>query len=483
MIDEQTPEFTDVYLSASTLWARRWWLVAGVILGALLAGAFVFTQPDTNRSWAQVLIRPLGLDLTRGSANTNNAIDAVTERELAQSFIVAEQAAERLNNGLSARELRQEVDITGVERSPVLEFSYANADATIARDVAQAFAESYLDIRADIAVSAIDTTRQSLTTRRADVGDQLGLVNEEIGSLTEDDTALRAALSTQSVLSSQLAQLSNDIALLDSLTTDPGVVMSPAQLAQSSERPRAIPITGAGAVLGGMLGLFAALFADRSDRERELGERELGNFGMAPLAHIPRLSAGTDAYAGLENRLGGAMGSRYQVLAITTLSGGGHPAQIAGSLGLSMAQTGRKILLISADFESHTVSRQLGLSTGPGLLEALISGRAAGEMVQHSGQLDVITAGDGTADPASLLRMVGLRRLLGQARTDYDMIILSAPNLLADEASVLTTWAADAVALVVDTDDRRGEVEQAAEVLRRTDAEVIGSIVLTDTSV
>lgn len=482
-MQEQTPEFTDVYLSASTIWARRWWLVAGLVLGGILATAFVFTQPDTNRSWAQVLVRPLGVDLTRGSANTSNAIDSVTERELASSLIVADRAAGKLTSDLSPRALRKEVEISGVEKSPVLEFSYASTDATEARDVAQAFAQSYLEIRSEIAAAALDATRDSLSQRQAEVNAELISVNEEISALTEDDTALRAALSTQSVLSSQIAELSNDIALLDSLTTDPGVVISPAQLAQSSERPRAIPIMFSGALLGGLLGLLAALFADRSDRSRELGERELTNVGLSPLAHIPRLSAGTDAYVGLEKRLEASMIDGRQVLAVTSLSAQGHPAQIAPSLALNMSQTGRRILLISADFANHSISRQLGLSSGPGLIEALVSGRTAAEVVQRSGQLDVVTAGEGTADPASLLRMVGLRRLLSEARTDYDMIILSAPDLLAHESSLLTSWAADAVSLVVDTDDRRSDVERAAELLRRTDSLMLGSVVLTDTSV
>lgn len=482
MIQEQTPEFTDVYLSASTIWARRWWLVAGLLLGGLLAAGFVFSQPDTNRSWAQVLIRPLGIDLTRGTVNTNSAIDPVTERELAGSLIVAERAATKLTTDLSARTLRKEVEITGVERSPVLEFSYASQSATVARDVAQAFADSYLEVRSEIAASSVNETRILLEERRGEVNSELIDVNEEIASFSEDDTALRAALSTQSVLSSQVAELSNDIALLDSLTSDPGVVISPAQLAQSSERPRAIPMTVAGALLGTLLGLFAALFADRSDRSRELGAPQLTAAGVGPLAHIPRLSAGTDAYVGLEKRIVDSMVGGKQVLAVSTLSATGHPAQIAPSLGLNMSQAGRRVLLVSADFHNHSISRQLGLSTGPGLIEALVSGRKPAEVLQRSGQLDVITAGEGTADPASLLRMVGLRRLLAEARSEYDIIILSAPDLLAHESSLLTSWAADAVALVVDTEDRRSDVERAADLLKRTDSEMLGSIVLTDTS-
>ena len=482
-MSDQTPEFTDVYLSASSIWARRWWIVAGIVLGGLAAIGFVFTQPDTSRSWAQVLIRPLGLDLTRGSTNANNAIDPVTERELASSLIVAERAASKVDSPFTARELRQEVEVTGVDRSPVLEFSFAASDAESARDVAQAFADSYLEVRAEISADAVNTSRQSLSAQRDALNEALTDVNARLAEAGEDEAVLRAALSEQSVLTGQLTTLANDIALLDSLTSDPGVVISPAQLAQSSERPRAIPISVSGAILGGLLGLLAALFADRSDRQRDVGERELGAAGLPPVAYIPRLSGGADAYVGLERRLLDAGAGQSEVLAVTTLVPGGHPAQVAASLALHLAQTGRRVLLISADFEQRSISRQLGLAQGPGLLDALVSGDAPTSVVQESGQLHVLTAGDGRAEPASILRMVGMRRLLEQARESYELIIMSAPDLLSREASLLTTWAADAVVCVVDDEDRRTDIERAAELLRRTDTTILGAVVLTDTSV
>ena len=108
-------EFSDVQFSASSLWARRGWVVLGLLLGALLALGFVFTQPETNRSWSQVLIRPLGVDLTRGAVDINRAIDTVAERELAGSFIVAERTSDALGGEPGPRTLRREVSIQAVE--------------------------------------------------------------------------------------------------------------------------------------------------------------------------------------------------------------------------------------------------------------------------------------------------------------------------------------------------------------------------------
>lgn len=484
MVTEQNPpEFTDVYLSASTLWRRRWWIVAGVVLGAILAGAFVFTQPDTNRSWAQVLIRPLGVDLTRGSANANNAIDPITERELARSLLVAERTSERIDGRVGPRTLRQEVDITVVERSPVIEFSWADQDATLARDVAQAYADSYLSVREQLATETLTETEGILLDRRAEVDVAFAAASDRVAAAAEDEAELRSAINEQTVLGNQITQLNNDIANLRALTTDGGVVISEAQLAQQSERPRAIPITLAGAVLGAMLGLLAALFVDRNQRDRDLGESQLDRLGLPAVAHIPHLSAGSDAYATLENQVLASQKAGNQVLAVATMRPEGHPAQIAPSLGLNLAQSGHNVLLISADFERHSVSRQLGLDPGPGLLDALVTGRSPGEMVQHSGRLAVISAGQSAADAAGLLRMVGLRRLLDEARPIYDIIILSAPDLVDSEAALLTAWAADAIALVIESGDRRSEVEQATELIRRTDRALLGSIVLTDTSV
>lgn len=257
--------FREVSFSASSIWRLKYWILAGLILGWFVGVGFVFAQPETHRSWSQVLVRPLGVDLTRGPVNLNNALDIEGERELAGSFLVAERASEKIEGGPDARTLRRGLDVTTVQGSAVLEFSWAESDPTSARDVTQALADSYLEIRSEVSNASFEASRAALDELRTEIlADRAQLILFRGERAIDDDDRL-IALAEEAALTSQLAQLSNDIAVLDSLTTDPGLVISPAQLATSSERPRAVPLVLSGALLGGLLGALAGLFFKPGD--------------------------------------------------------------------------------------------------------------------------------------------------------------------------------------------------------------------------
>ena len=481
-MDADRNEFSDVQFSASSLWARRGWVVLGFLLGALLALGFVFTQPETNRSWAQVLIRPLGVDLTRGAVDINRAIDTVAERELAGSFIVAERTSESLAGEPGPRTLRREVSIQAIENSQVLEFSYADEDAEVARNIAQRFAESYLAVRGELAAETIGASRTALEARQADLLEERDALISERTSLDDEDdeSDLIANLRAESIVESQLSEISNDISLLSALTSDPGDVISPAQLAQQSERPRTVPTVLAGAVLGALLALLAALFFDRSLHDRDLNDDDLTELGLAPIGHLPRDSRGADAFAGLGRRVSELMGDE-QVIAITTTDEGTAASQIGTWFAWNKAETGARVLLVSADFENRMIASQFGLSEGPGLLDALVSGADPDDIVQRVGNMHVITAGEHAGDPVGVLQMVGMTRFLNRARRVYDTVVIHAPNVVGREASLLATWAADGVTVVVD-DDERQELQKVTELLQRTDARLLGSVVLTTIS-
>ncbi len=266
-----TSGFVDVDLSLGALKRSRGLLLLALALGFFLALAFALAQPNTHRSWATVLVIPIGVDPTRISAN---AVDPIVERELASSFIVAERAGERV--GIAAndidqiRALRRNITVRTVESRPILEFSIADTDAAYARDVAAAFAESYLEVRFEQADRSIENSTVALQRRRAELQAELTEIEQALIDTPVESAEFRAGLNTQAVLISQVTTLDNDIARLGSLSLDPGQIINPAQLSQSSTRARMIPILVAGLILGGLLGIIAALFRDRRRRQERI---------------------------------------------------------------------------------------------------------------------------------------------------------------------------------------------------------------------
>ena len=484
VVQEPNAGFIDVDLSVAALKRSIGTVLLGLLAGVILAAAFAFAQPNSHRSWATVLVKPIGVDLSRvGNAD----VDSVAERELGGSFIVAERAASKVGidttDVAEVRTLRRGVSVRRVDQRPILEFSYADTDAERARDIAAAVAESYLEIRSEQAEVSIENAANALATREAEIRAQLNEVELALADAAVDSAEFRAGINTQGVLISQLTAIGSDVARVGSLTRDPGQIISPAQISQSSARTRLVPIMIAGAMLGALLGLLFALFRDRSQRREQLETDELERLGVPPVGYMPRAVGGADAAASLRRSVASTLaGSDAKVVAVTTVSGDGPPSFVANWLAQSLGSDHR-VLLISADFDSRSLSRQLGLGATPGLLDALIERQSISDVRQEHGGIHVVGAGQSERDPESVIRLIGLSGFLDSGRADYDYVIIAAPSLLDSATASFASFAADGTLLVVDQGDNRVTVEQAVSVLRRAGSEVLGSIVLTDSGV
>jgi len=121
------------------------------------------------------------------------------------------------------------------------------------------------------------------------------------------------------------------------------------------------------------------------------------------------------------------------------------------NLAIVLAQQGKKVLLVDADFRRPGVHRSFGLRQQPGLSNVLSGGDDARTAIFTTRQqnLFVIPAGALPPQPSELLSSDLLRELLSQWRDEYDHIILDSPPALSVTDSVLLSVQADSVLLVV----------------------------------
>jgi receptor protein-tyrosine kinase len=111
---------------------------------------------------------------------------------------------------------------------------------------------------------------------------------------------------------------------------------------------------------------------------------------------------------------------------------------------------GRKVLLIDADLRRPSITRLARIGPMAGLSEGL---RAPEDqklpLVQLTENLTVLPAGRPDPDPMSGLTSERMRRILSEAATKYDWVILDAPPVApVADAGVLASMA-DAVLLVI----------------------------------
>jgi tyrosine-protein kinase len=139
-------------------------------------------------------------------------------------------------------------------------------------------------------------------------------------------------------------------------------------------------------------------------------------------------------------------------IVITSPDGHHGKSTVATGLATTIAQSGRRTVLVDADLRRGRVSEIVGLPPTTGLMEAL-TGAPIEELIRSTGihDLDVITRGGLIDDPGDLLR--GFPAVLRQLRERYDVVVVdTTPVSPVNDARVIASYA-DTVILVVSAEN------------------------------
>lgn len=169
-----------------------------------------------------------------------------------------------------------------------------------------------------------------------------------------------------------------------------------------------------------------------------------------------------------------------KVLAITSSNSGDGKSTVTANLAASMAQSGRKVLLIEADMRRPCVANLLGVRVDKGLAEVLQGSEKLDNVVvkTDSSDLAVLAAGGEVANPAELLSSGNLAEMLEEAADHYDYILIDCPPVLAVSDPCVVAGVADAVMVVVKINPHsRVELQKTMSMLSDVHANVMGVVV------
>jgi tyrosine-protein kinase Etk/Wzc len=224
-------------------------------------------------------------------------------------------------------------------------------------------------------------------------------------------------------------------------------VVTPAEVPLFASKPKAKITVLAGILLGLFIGTAWVLvqralsgrFHSENDVRRHI---RLPVFGLIPQRLKRELAAGmlpsrarntfTEAFRLLRSRLYQAsegLPSTSHVVLITSPSTGDGKTTIAVNLAKSLADDGKRVLLLDADLHRGHLHEALRLPQSPGLSEWLTR-REKTEPVPVKGQsFSAIPAGAYSANPSEVLSDPLLAVIFKALRTDFEYIIVDCPPL------------------------------------------------------
>jgi succinoglycan biosynthesis transport protein ExoP len=145
-----------------------------------------------------------------------------------------------------------------------------------------------------------------------------------------------------------------------------------------------------------------------------------------------------------------------QVLLITSAAKGEGKSSLSSHLGISLARTGRHVLLIDLDLRSPTLQRLFDVPLQPGICELFRNEADLEEVIQPVvGGLDVITAGKCDANAIRALGQEILPSLLKDLRRRYDLIVIDSAPILPVADTLQISQYVDAVVFSVYRDVSR----------------------------
>jgi succinoglycan biosynthesis transport protein ExoP len=153
-------------------------------------------------------------------------------------------------------------------------------------------------------------------------------------------------------------------------------------------------------------------------------------------------------------------------------------SSIAVNLAITLAQGGKRVLLIDADLRRPRVHHYLGLTNRKGLSDMFRSSATVEQVVSawKNENLAVITSGGLPPNPADILASEKMANILKTVREKADVVVIDAPPFLVADATILA-GRADGVLLVI----RPGKTPMdsalfTVEQLKRAGAHVLGVV-------
>ncbi len=273
-------------------------------------------------------------------------------------------------------------------------------------------------------------------------------------------------------------------------------------------RPVAAIVIGLSGVLGLLAGFGLAYLVDMADKSFRSPQEIRKLLGLPVIGHIPviqgsktserdpdgkpRLSPVLASYHHPKSRSAEAYravrtalyfcthGEGLKVIQVTSPTPGDGKTTLAANLAVSMADSGKKVLLMEADFRRPRVHQYFSLDNTIGVSSAISGEAEILDAIQQTSvaNLSAMPCGPKPNNPSDLLTSPRFKEVIDCVRDRYDYVIIDTPPMLAVTDSSVVAPRVDAVLLVMRlTKHAREGALRATEMLGALGARILGVVV------
>jgi tyrosine-protein kinase len=475
---------------------RKWSVLAIAAVVILSALAFTFQQTPIYTAETKVVVTPFTLTVAQQG---QPIVNMDTEKGLVDSDSVASIVNDNLGLNASPQTLLDNLSVTVPTNTEILQIDYSSTKAAQAQQVAQAFAEGYLQYKRDAAVAQVQSAIRPLRVRVRNIESLLQVINAKIARTT-DPAILGSLNASAQTLSGRKSLLQTQISnITPPGNVQVGTVVAPAELPKSPSSPSLIKNMLLAVLVGLALGTGVAFLRERLDEHFSDRAELQAHTGASVLAVVPKVrgnqgrgapvllsssmpqSVAADAYRTLRaGVLFAASRTGAKALLITSAFEGEGKTTTAANLAVALAQAGKRVILLSADLRKPRLHEFFGGSSPIGLATVLAGQTTIDRALVSSSieELQILFSGGVRENAAELVGSEAMGQVLDELRARSDFVIVDAAPILlvADTSSLLPHI--DGVLLVVDPAvSTRAAADDVREQLDQLQARRIGVVI------
>ncbi len=496
------------------LWHDKWRILGLGVGLAVLFGLFgAFAISPRFRTDATVTLDPVALAAlidTTGAARDLQT-DLAAEAGVVDDNDLREAVAEQLGFDYSGG-----ARITSGSSSS-LDFSASAGSATEAQQALDALVAAYLARRVELGVQLVDDQIAPLREQIASLQAQRDEASAPLDSiqvqLNDNPTPeyraelLEQQANLQEQLGETLAEFDNQTSGLQGQInrlqdfkdlieggTNAQVTRGPTT---TQTTPGGSRLSAIGLVLGLLLGLVISVgrrALDSSIRSRRALEHATGHrvLGLIPkvvdwdedqvqnVALSHPTSPPAEAYRTLRTSLRFlTVDDDVHRLLFTSAGAGEGKTTTVANLGVTLARTGKRVLLVDADLRKPRLHEFFGLADREGLATALQGAEVAGlvQPVDGVDSLSVLTAGGPMAESSEHLGSARAAEVFAELDRLADLILFDAPPVLPVADALEVGRQVDAVVLVASAGRTKPkEARLAADLITQVQAPLVGTV-------
>jgi polysaccharide biosynthesis transport protein len=290
-----------------------------------------------------------------------------------------------------------------------------------------------------------------------------------------------------------------DIELSGLLRNSNARVLDSARAVMAPVQPKVARSLLYGLVLGLIAGLGLALLieqldtslATQADVESRLGIPFLGLLPRIPVAgedhllerdlyvlHHPRSALAEACRALRTNLLFMSPDEAFRTMLVTSSAPREGKTTTVISLGIAMAQSGSRVLLIDSDMRRPRLNRAFGVSGDIGLSSVVVADSTLSDAIKSTEVpgLFILPCGPIPPNPSEMFHSKAFAAILETVRSQFDRVLLDSPPVNAVADAVVLATQVDGVTLVPKGGfTNRANAQRAVRVLQDVKARIFGA--------